>query len=207
VIFPSRGWPTPGFISIQGCARGSHRLQKSATALGKASRKRVELSSWPIEGALGRSGASPLTGRRAKAILVLARIGDRSRILLIDRGSATGSVRGRVTTLDPAEEAGYKGALLGGPLIRGPSGPGGAEFSGKPGTIVNRAEAGGSPSSEAPLDHVSVEVTAGRMRGSRHRPRKRGMGVIRESSDRGSARGVGRLQRLGRRIFPSGRAR
>jgi hypothetical protein len=39
-------------------------------------------------------------------------------------------------------------------MIRGSTGPSRAELLGRPGTIAACAEAGGSPSSEAPLDHA-----------------------------------------------------
>jgi len=66
------------------------------------------------------------------------------------------------------------------------------------------AEAGGSPSSEVPLDHAPRQVSAGRERGSSLHLRKPVGRVIRESSDPWGARDVGRLQTLEGRIFPSG---
>jgi hypothetical protein len=60
-----------GFEAICCCARGSNWSQKSAAALGGASRKRATQGTPAMEGALDRGSAPPLTRRRAEAVLVL----------------------------------------------------------------------------------------------------------------------------------------
>jgi hypothetical protein len=60
-----------GFEAICCCARGSNWSQKSAAALGGASRKRAAQETPAMEGALDRGSAPPLTRRRAEAVLVL----------------------------------------------------------------------------------------------------------------------------------------
>lgn len=61
------------FEAICCCARGSNWSQKSAAALGGASRKRAAQGTPAMEGALDRGSAPPLTRRRAEAVLVLPR--------------------------------------------------------------------------------------------------------------------------------------
>jgi hypothetical protein len=91
-----------GFEAICCCARGSKWSQKSAAALGGASRKRATQGTPTMEGALDRGSAPPLTRRRAEAVLVLP------------QGSATEGVRGQGHGLCPGRKRRDEGASRGG---------------------------------------------------------------------------------------------
>jgi hypothetical protein len=102
----------------------------------------------------------------------------------------------------------YTGSVVGETAATGSSGTNDAELLGaappRPSEIA--AEAGGSPSSEAPLDHAPRQGfgRVGRHGSPLHRP-KLVERVIRESNDPRGTRHVGRLQTLVfERIFPSG---
>lgn len=122
------------------------------------------------------------------------------------RGVATESVRGRFATFDLGRKRRGEGAPLGEPGITGSSGPSGAGLLGDRGPSMRSAEAGGSSSNEAPLDHASVKVSAGRSAWKPAPGRKPMERVIRGSSDPQGARVVSRLQMLGRRTFPAGQS-
>jgi hypothetical protein len=118
---------------IRGCARGSNWSQTRRSGPGKRA---------AFDGVA--SGSGPGTSS----------LGGESNPVNPSAGSATGSVRGRYTTLAPGRQRREEGALLGGPPDQGPAGP--IRLSSRE-TGDNRAihaEAGSSSSSEAPLDHA-----------------------------------------------------
>lgn len=197
----------PGFKVIQGCARGSHGLQQSATALGHASRKRAVPGSSAMEGALGRSSAPPLTRWRAKVILAFPlRGGELNPLHLATERDRERQRQGH----DP--RSGRRSRSAGSAarrafdqrLIRSEQGwdPRETGDNREPCRSWRLAVKRGSTRSRSP-----PRLRPGGRRGSHHHRRKRVAAVIRESSDLGSARGAGRLQMLGRRIFPGGSAR
>jgi hypothetical protein len=118
-------------------------------------------------------------------------------------GSATESVRGRVTTSLPVDNTGNKERCSEGSRSRAHRSDQ-AGLPGDRGPSITRAEAGSSPSSEAPLDHALAKVSTGRAAWKLPPRRKRRGAVIRGPADPESARVVSRLQTLGRRIFPGG---
>jgi len=84
-------------------------------------------------------------------------------------------------------------------------GPSGLRSPGNQGQSRHHAEARGSPSSEARLDHAPVKASAGRAAWKLRSPAKAGDGVIRGLADPSGARVGSRLQTSGRRIFPGRR--
>jgi len=105
-----------------------------------------------MEGALGCRGALSLTRRRAEAALVPARGGRQNP----RRAGATESVRGGIKPSSPVEKAGTQGASLEETEATGSSGSSDAGLLEEEieGHLMIHAEAGGSSSNEAPLDHV-----------------------------------------------------
>jgi hypothetical protein len=82
--------------------------------------------------------------------------------------------------------------------IKSPTGPGGAGPIGKPRDVEGHAEAGGSPSSEAPPEVTSfAKASAGRAAVEAPSEVKAGEGVIRESSGPQGARVVTSVAEVG----------
>jgi len=131
-----------GFEAICCCARGSNWSQKSAAALGGASRKRATQGTPTMEGALDRGSAPPLTRRRAEAVLVLP------------QGSATEGVRGKGHGFFPGRKRREEGASRGELEITSSQVRASLVLRETGGQSCTRAEAMGSPSSEASLDHA-----------------------------------------------------